>query len=120
VEAVEIAGVSREEMVVDVSMQEDPDILIVKNMDFVAFIAASDKLHESNQSNIIVKAANRCLDLQDFTADMLQGLLNKEVPLPRFQSLCRDLNSTVLVFVKGLCLYICFSYCVYFFYSSVQ
>lgn len=35
---------------------------------------------KKSKVDIIVKAANRFLDLQDFTAGMLQGVLTIEVP----------------------------------------
>jgi hypothetical protein len=78
VPAVKIAGVSRDYMVVDVpqsavnAMQEkDPNTLTVK-VDFVAFIAqvrnCTSHTNKTSKELDIVKATNRFLDLQDFTA----------------------------------------------------
>lgn len=68
-------------------MQEnDTNTLIVKKVDFVVFIeqemncTSQTNKKKSKKLDIIVKSAKRFLDLQDFTAKMLQGVLNEEVP----------------------------------------
>lgn len=52
-----------------------PEILMVKKVDFVAFIEKLDN---------IVKVAKRLLDLQDFTSETLQGIVSVGRRSPSF------------------------------------
>lgn len=63
------------------TQSSDLDILIVKKVDFVAFIATvinctAQVSNKSKNLDIIKSAANKFLRLQDFTAEALQGLLS--------------------------------------------
>lgn len=82
-------GNSVEDMAVDalqpvasvLSQSGDLDTLIVKKVDFVAFIATvinctAQVSKKSKKMDIIISAANMFLGLQDFTAEALQGLLS--------------------------------------------
>jgi hypothetical protein len=94
-------GALEESMVVDrPSLQaaavafhhQDPDILMVKKVDFVAFIhmvinATAKVEGRSRTIEIIVEAAERFLGLKDFLAKELHGILPPSQALEPYHSL---------------------------------